>query len=76
MVLTFFRGDKLPDWDSPIEWITYDIGADMRQCDPILFLDVSSSMSLFMTAQTDERREKDLSLTEYLDWRANDVGGP
>ncbi|KAH8825746.1 isoprenoid synthase domain-containing protein [Flagelloscypha sp. PMI_526] len=76
MVLAFFRGDKEPNRDIPIEWITFDIGSAMRQCDPILFPNVVTSMAQFMAAQTDSRREKDLSLMEYMDWRVNDVGSP
>ncbi|KAH8806873.1 isoprenoid synthase domain-containing protein, partial [Flagelloscypha sp. PMI_526] len=76
MVFAFFCGTKVPNRAIPIEWITYDVGADMRRCDPVLFPNVVRDMDQFMAAQTDSKRDQDLSFKEYMPWRIDDVGGP
>lgn len=76
MVLMFFSGKKEPNRDVPIEWITYDIGQDMRTSDLLLFPQVVSTTAQFMRAQTDKRRSDDLRFKDYMIWRVDDVAGP
>jgi aristolochene synthase len=77
MVLSFMDGAKKPNRDIPVEWITYDIWQDMRECDLVLSAEVLKTMGPFMTAQTDSiRMNENVGMKAYLEWRILDIGGP
>ena len=68
------RGDRLPDRDVPVEWITYDLWESMRRCDKELADSILEPVFTFMRAQTDKSRLSISGLGEYLEYREKDVG--
>jgi aristolochene synthase len=68
------RGDVLPDRLVPVEYIMYDLWESMRAHDREMADEVLEPVFVFMRAQTDSTRLKDMDLKEYFEYRERDVG--
>jgi aristolochene synthase len=68
------RGDVLPDRSVPVEYITYDLWESMRAHDLERANEILEPVFVFMRAQTDKARMKQMGLKEYLEYRERDVG--
>lgn len=68
------RGTTRPNYDIPVEWITYDLWNDMRACDAELVDDMKEPVFTFMRAQVDTKRLSVKTLGKYLEYRERDVG--
>lgn len=73
-VMALMKGDILPDRSVAVEWMSYDIWAEMRALDSRLAGEVVEPMADFMAAQTEKERLKKMGMEEYLEWRGRDVG--
>lgn len=68
------RGNTAPDRSIPVEWITYDLWNEMRDCDKVLADEILEPVFTFMRAQTDKSRLEITELGEYFKYRERDVG--
>jgi aristolochene synthase len=68
------RGEVLPDWNVPVEWIMYGLWEDMRTHDKLLADDILEPTFTFMRAQTDRTRLSISGMGPYLVYREKDVG--
>ncbi|POS78599.1 aristolochene synthase [Diaporthe helianthi] len=68
------RGTTSPDRSIPVEWITYDLWNEMRDCDKELADEILEPVFTFMRAQTDKSRLEITELGEYFKYRERDVG--
>lgn len=68
------RGRALPDRSVPVEYITYDLWENMRECDEKLTNEMLQPGFTFMKAQTDSTRKDINGLALYLQYREADVG--
>ena len=73
-MMSLMKGNLLPDRTVAVEWMSYDIWAEMRALDPRLAGEVLGPMADFMEAQTEKKRLKKMGMEEYLEWRGRDVG--
>ncbi|KAK8048212.1 hypothetical protein PG994_009942 [Apiospora phragmitis] len=73
-MMALMRGDEEPDRAVAVEWMSYDIWAEMRVLDARLASEVLGPMADFMAAQTEDTRLKKMNMGEYLEWRGRDVG--
>jgi aristolochene synthase len=68
------RGDVLPDRSIAAEFIISDLWESMRAHDLAMVDDVLEPVFVFMRAQTDPMRLREMNLREYLEYRERDVG--
>lgn len=68
------RGHVQPDYNVPVERITYDLWNSMRAHDRKLADEVLEPTFTFMRAQTDPRRKNSFRLGDYLEYRERDFG--
>ncbi len=73
-LMPFCTGSALPDRDVPVQWMMYDIWAEMRDLDQDLAAAVEEPVFLFMRAQTSKERLAINNLHRYLVYRQGDVG--
>ena len=73
-MMALMKGDIRPDRTVAVEWMSYDIWAEMRVIDASLAGEVVGPMADFMAAQTEKERLKQMEMEEYLEWRGRDVG--
>lgn len=73
-MMALMRGDITPDRTIAVEWMAYDIWAEMRALDTRLSSEVLGPLEDFMAAQTEDTRLKKMTMGEYLEWRGRDVG--
>ncbi|KAK8026424.1 Aristolochene synthase [Apiospora marii] len=73
-MMELMRGNITPDRTVAVEWMAYDIWAEMRALDARLSSEVLGPLEDFMAAQTEDTRLKKMAMGEYLEWRGRDVG--
>ncbi len=73
-LMPLMRGDKLPDRSVPVEWMMYDLWANMRAHDEELAIEILEPTFVFMRAQTEPVRKGMDGLGPYLEYRERDVG--
>ena len=73
-LIAMCRGDILPDRNTPVQYITYDLWESMRTFDKPLADQILGPVFTFMKAQTDPKRKDIRGLGPYLIYREGDVG--
>lgn len=73
-LMPLMRGDVLPDRSIPVQYMMYDLWESMRAHDLEMADEVLEPVFVFMRAQTDKVRTKQMGLREYLEYRERDVG--
>ncbi|KAI4115647.1 MAG: hypothetical protein LQ345_003804 [Seirophora villosa] len=73
-LITLAEGRAQPDRTSPHEWITYDVFAKMRAVDQDLTEAVTRGMTLCVTSQLDEERERSTGMRALLQQRCKEAG--
>lgn len=73
-IMALMRGEITPDRTLAVEWMSYDIWAEMRALDARLSSEVLGPLEEFMVAQTEDKRFQKMTMGEYLEWRGRDVG--
>ncbi|MCJ1461493.1 hypothetical protein MMC07_000090 [Pseudocyphellaria aurata] len=69
-------GKALPNRENPVEWITYDCCASLRERDEVLAKDIFDMIQRCFRAQVDKARLKCASLGDLLKQRIQEGGCP
>jgi aristolochene synthase len=73
-VIECARGNLLPDYEAPAQWIMYDLFQNMRAVDEQLADELLQPTIDFLLAQADGNRMKPMNLEEYFEYRDADLG--